>query len=50
MNLRSYFDLQVWFLMIFIPAISMRIMSEEFKNGSIEFLLTKPLSILNIIL
>lgn len=49
MNLRSYFDLQIWFLMIFIPAISMRIMSEEFKNQSIEFLLTKPLSILNII-
>ena len=49
MNLRSYFDLQIWFLMIFIPAIAMRIMSEEFKNKSIEFLLTKPLSILNII-
>jgi len=50
MNFRSYFDLQIWFLMIFIPAISMRIMSEEFKNQSIEFLLTKPISILNIIL
>lgn len=49
MNFRSYFDLQIWFLMIFIPAISMRIMSEEFKNQSIEFLLTKPISILNII-
>lgn len=49
MNLRRYFDLQIWFLMIFIPAISMKIMSEEFKNQSIEFLLTKPISILNII-
>jgi len=49
MNFRSYFDLQIWFLMIFIPAISMRIMSEEFKNGSIEFLLTKPISLLKII-
>ena len=49
MNLRAYFDLQIWFLMIFIPAVSMRIMSEEFKNQSIEFLLTKPLSVINII-
>jgi len=49
MNFRNYFDLQIWFLMIFIPAISMRVMSEEFKNWSIEFLLTKPISLLKII-
>jgi ABC-2 type transport system permease protein len=49
MNFRNYFDLQIWFLMIFIPAISMRIMSEEFKNGAIEYLLTKPISLLKII-
>ena len=49
MNFRDYFDLQIWFLMIFIPAISMRIMSEEFKNWAIEFLLTKPISLLKII-
>jgi len=49
MDFRNYFNLEIWFLMIFIPAISMRIMSEEFKNNSIEFLLTKPISILKII-
>ena len=49
MNFRWYFDLQIWFLMIFIPAISMRIMSEEFKNWAMEYLLTKPISLLKII-
>ena len=50
MIFRWYFDLQIWFLMIFIPAISMKIISEEFRNNTMEFLLTKPISILKIIL
>ena len=49
MNFRGYFDLQIWFLMIFIPAISMRVISEEIKTNTLELLLTKPLSLLRII-
>lgn len=45
LSLRGYFDLLLWFMIIFIPALSMKIFADEFKNWTIEYLLTKPVKI-----
>jgi ABC-2 type transport system permease protein len=46
----SFFNLTPFILIILVPAITMRSFSEEFKTGTIEFLLTKPISTLNLVL
>lgn len=43
-NIDSLFILAPWVFMFLAPAITMRSFSEEFKNGTIELLFTKPLS------
>jgi ABC-2 type transport system permease protein len=45
-----FFDIAPWFLMLLIPAITMRSFADEFRGGTIEWLFTKPLSSLDIIL
>ncbi|UBM59822.1 gliding motility-associated ABC transporter permease subunit GldF [Marinilongibacter aquaticus] len=40
----SFFQLTPFILLMLVPAITMRSFSEEFKTGTIEFLLTKPLT------
>ncbi len=42
-ELTPFFQLAPWILMFVISAVSMRSFSEEFKSGTIETLLTKPL-------
>jgi ABC-2 type transport system permease protein len=49
-SLRVYFDLLPWFLLFFIPSITMRSFSEEYRAGTIETMLTKPVSNLDVIL
>ncbi|MFA7360116.1 MAG: ABC transporter permease [Candidatus Kapaibacterium sp.] len=49
-TMRSVFDIIPFILLFFIPAISMRTFSEEKKSGTIELLLTKPLSDFDIVL
>jgi ABC-2 type transport system permease protein len=49
-SLRIYFDLLPWFFLFFIPAITMRSFSEEYRAGTIETMLTKPVSNLDVIL
>jgi ABC-2 type transport system permease protein len=49
-GLDSLFTLAPWVFLFLIPAITMRSFSEEKKTGTIEFLLTKPLTDLQIIL
>lgn len=44
------FMLAPWVFLFLIPAITMKMFAEERKNGTIELLLTKPLSDLSIIL
>lgn len=49
-TLERYFDMAPWFLMLLIPAVTMRSFADEFRGGTIEWLSTKPLSSLDIIL
>jgi len=44
-DLEPFFRFHPWLYLFLIPAISMRLWSEERKNGSIELLMTLPLSI-----
>lgn len=48
-NLDSLFILAPWVFMFLIPAITMRSLAEENKSGTIELLLTKPLTDMQIV-
>lgn len=48
-SLDSFFSLAPWVLMIIIPAITMRSLSEEYRAGTIETLHTRPLTNLEIV-
>jgi gliding motility-associated transport system permease protein len=43
-SLRSFFSIAYWTLFFFIPALTMRLLSEEKRSGTIELLLTKAIS------
>jgi ABC-2 type transport system permease protein len=43
-NLNSLFELAPWVFMFLIPAVTMRSFAEERKNGTLEIILTKPIS------
>lgn len=49
-NLNTFFDLSPWVLLFIVPAVTMRSISEEKKQGTLELLLTKPISSLKIVL
>ncbi len=44
-DLRSFFMWHPWLYLFIVPAISMRLWAEERKSGTIEFLLTLPVSL-----
>src|SRR5579872_3768556 len=44
-TLDKFFELAPWILLLLIPAITMRSLSDEFKAGTFEILQTKPVSI-----
>ncbi|MGR3809900.1 gliding motility-associated ABC transporter permease subunit GldF [Jiulongibacter sp. NS-SX5] len=46
----QFFSLTPFILLMLVPAITMRSFSEEFKTGTIEFLMTKPLTSAQIVL
>jgi ABC-2 type transport system permease protein len=48
-DLSPFFTLAPWILIFLIPAVTMRSFSDEKKQGTIELLLTKPLSIWQIV-
>jgi len=43
-NLRPFFGIVPWLLLVFIPALAMRIISEEKRTNTMEILLTLPIS------
>ena len=49
-SLRPFFDILPWLMMVFIPAVAMRSLSEEKRNNTIEVLLSLPISETQIVL
>jgi ABC-2 type transport system permease protein len=49
-TLDSLFTMAPWIFLFLVPAVTMRMFAEEKKTGTLEFLLTKPLPDLKIIL
>lgn len=49
-DLSPYFELAPWVLLFLIPAVCMRAFSDEMKMGTLELLLTKPVSLPSIVL
>lgn len=43
-SLQAFFGIAYWTLFFFIPALTMRLFAEENRSGTIELLLTKPVS------
>src|SRR6476620_2432581 len=48
-DLSPFFTLAPWIFIFLIPAVTMRSFSDEKKQGTIELLLTKPLSLWQIV-
>lgn len=42
-SMRGFFEITPWLLMIFVPAVSMRIWAQEKRSNTLEVLLTLPL-------
>lgn len=49
-DLNSFFYLSPWILLFLIPAITMKIFSDEFQTGTIEILQTQPITNWQIVL
>ncbi|MFM2439223.1 MAG: hypothetical protein RLZ16_220 [Bacteroidota bacterium] len=48
-SLQVYFDIAPWFLLVLIPAITMRSFSDEYKQGTYEILKSLPVSPLSLV-
>ena len=49
-TLRPTFQAVVWLMVFLVPAISMRLISEEFRSGWIELLMTSPVTDTQVVL
>jgi ABC-2 type transport system permease protein len=49
-DLEAFFTFHPWLYLFLIPAISMRLWAEERKSGTVEFLLTMPLTLWDAVL
>ena len=48
-NIETFFVLSPWVFMFLIPAITMRLFTDEIKSGTIELLMTRPISDINVV-
>ncbi len=48
-TLENYFGLAPWVFLFLIPAISMRVFSDEIKSGMMELLIVRPISLVQLI-
>jgi ABC-2 type transport system permease protein len=49
-SMDKFFELAPWILLFLVPAITMRLLSDEFKGGTFEILQTRPLTKWQIVL
>ncbi len=49
-SLRGFFDAAEWLLLPVVPAVSMKLLSEEHRTGTIDLLIGSPVSISSLIL
>ena len=49
-NLDHFFYISPYVFLILIPALGMRTISEEYKSGTLSFLLSRPIAIYKIVL
>jgi ABC-2 type transport system permease protein len=49
-TLDKFFELAPWILMMLVPAITMRSLSDEFRTGTWELLRTRPISLWQLVL
>ncbi|XAL99202.1 ABC transporter permease [Phycisphaeraceae bacterium D3-23] len=49
-TMRGTLDMMVWLLVFLVPAISMRLISEELRSGTYERLMTSPVNDLQVVL
>ena len=49
-DLNAFFVLAPWLFLLLVPALSMRSFADEKRSGTLELLLTKPLSLWQILL
>ena len=49
-SLQTFFSIAFWTLFFFIPALTMRMVAEEQKSGTMELLLTKPISVWQLVI
>ncbi|MFN8208775.1 MAG: gliding motility-associated ABC transporter permease subunit GldF [Bacteroidales bacterium] len=49
-SLDTFFIMAPWVFLFLVPAITMRLFAEEYKSGTIELLLTRPLTVLQVVL
>ena len=49
-SMDRFFEIAPWLLLLLVPAVTMRSFADEFRTGTIEWLSTKPLTDLDIIM
>lgn len=49
-SMMAFFSVAFWTLFFFIPAMTMKSLAEENRTGTLEFLLTKPITVWQLIL
>lgn len=49
-DLTSFFNFMPWLFLVLVPAVAMRLWSEERRSGTIELLMTLPLSTFQVVL